>query len=147
MLLHEFHWRLDSEPGPCTEPAQRGMMSEKRADQSAVGNEWDRRYASHGGGRRSGPPNGSLVAEVESRAPGRALEVGGGKGSDAIWLALRGWDVTAIDISQVALDLARSAADAAGVTVDWVRADILTDPPAPSAFDLVCAQYPALRHT
>ncbi|GAA5144654.1 class I SAM-dependent methyltransferase [Pseudonocardia eucalypti] len=70
---------------------------------------WDERY-----GQReqlwSGEPNGPLVVEVSGLAPGRALDVGCGEGGDAIWLARRGWRVTAMDISQVALDRAAEAA-------------------------------------
>lgn len=105
--------------------------------------EWDERY-----GERdqmwSGRVNGALVAEVADLPPGRALDVGCGEGADAIWLAQRGWKVTAVDISQVAVDRAREAADAAGVSVEWVCADVTTTPPAQASYDLVTAQYPAL---
>mgnify|MGYP003784112469 CR=1 FL=1 len=50
----------------------------------------------------SGRPNGRLVAEVADLPPGRALDVGSGEGADAIWLARRGWTVTAVEISDVA---------------------------------------------
>ena len=52
----------------------------------------------------SGNPNGTLVHEVAGLPPGRALDVGAGEGGDAIWLAERGWSVTATDISARALD-------------------------------------------
>lgn len=56
----------------------------------------------------SGAPNPVLVSEVTGLPPGQALDVGCGEGADALWLARRGWQVTAVDISQVAL---RRAAD------------------------------------
>lgn len=108
--------------------------------------EWDARYA---GADRvwSGDPNGALVREVAGLRPGRVLDVGCGEGADAVWLAAHGWDVTALDVSQVALDRARAHAAAAGVAVTWVRAGLLgADLPA-GGFDLVSAQYPALRRT
>jgi SAM-dependent methyltransferase len=108
--------------------------------------DWDRRYSSQAQWW-SGRPNGALVAEVEALDPGTALDVGSGEGADAVWLAARGWTVTAIDISQVALDRARQAAEQAGVEVDWVRADVAVEPPAPGRYDLVSVQYPALRHS
>jgi SAM-dependent methyltransferase len=92
----------------------------------------------------SGRPNGRLVAEVEGLAPGRALDVGCGEGADAIWLAERGWSVTAVDVSQVAIDRARAAAEAVGVSVDWVCADALARTFDARSFDLVSMQYPAL---
>jgi SAM-dependent methyltransferase len=63
-----------------------------------------------------------------------------GEGADAIWLAKRGWQVTAVDISSVALR--RAAAHAAGenVTVDWQRHNLEHTFPA-GEFDLVSAQF------
>jgi thioredoxin reductase len=104
---------------------------------------WDRRYAGTSQWW-SGQPNAALVAEIGDAVPGSALDVGCGEGADALWLARRGWDVTAVDISQVALDRARRAADEAGVKVDWIRADVTLDAPDPDRYDLVSVQYPAL---
>ncbi|HEX7096170.1 MAG TPA: class I SAM-dependent methyltransferase [Acidimicrobiales bacterium] len=108
-----------------------------------MGHDWDERYAASEQ-VWSGRVNGALASEVADMAPGRVLDVGCGEGADAIWLAQRGWDVTAIDISTVAVDRARRAAEAAGVTIEWVCADVTTTPPAPAAYDLVTLQYPAL---
>jgi SAM-dependent methyltransferase len=111
------------------------------AEQAA---EWDARYGEHDHAMWSGRPNGRLVAEVGDLAPGRALDVGCGEGADAIWLARRGWTVTAIDISDVALARAREAAEQGEVTVDWVCGDALQISFVPATFDLVSMQYPAL---
>lgn len=112
----------------------------------AVRAEWDSRYAE----RQqlwSGRPNGALVAETASLTPGRVLDVGCGEGADALWLARRGWDVTALEVSGVALRRAAGHARDAGLTVHWVHAE-LTRAALPSAsFDLVSAQYPALLRT
>jgi SAM-dependent methyltransferase len=110
------------------------------------GPEWDERYA---GSDRvwSGRPNGALVAEVDALDPGRALDVGCGEGADAVWLALRGWDVTALDVSRVALDRARTAAAEAGAVVRWSHTGLLDAELTPGGFDLVSAQYPALLRT
>ena len=62
----------------------------------------------------SGNPNHGLVVEVDTLVPGLALDVGAGEGADAIWLAGRGWRVTAVDISAVALARAASRARRAG---------------------------------
>jgi 2-polyprenyl-3-methyl-5-hydroxy-6-metoxy-1,4-benzoquinol methylase len=106
--------------------------------------EWDARYSEGEGARWSGRPNGRLVAEVASLTPGRALDVGCGEGADAIWLARRGWTVTAIDVSDVALIRAQEAAELAGAVVEWVRGDALQTPFPAGSFDLVSMQYPAL---
>lgn len=92
----------------------------------------------------SGRPNGRLVAEVADLTPGRALDVGCGEGGDAIWLAQRGWAVTAIDISDVAITRAAEGAQLSGVAVDWVVGDALHRPFPARSFDLVSMQYPAL---
>ena len=82
-----------------------------------------------------------LVTEAGGLPPGRALDVGCGEGADALWLARRGWHVTAVDISPTALR--RAAAEATEVTgsVEWVRADLTTTPPPGGAFDLVSVHY------
>jgi SAM-dependent methyltransferase len=105
---------------------------------------WDARYGEHDGQMWSGRPNGRLVAEVGDLPPGRALDVGCGEGVDAIWLANRGWMVTAIDISDVAIGRARHTAKLAGATVEWICADALHTELPSRAFDLVSMQYPAL---
>lgn len=79
--------------------------------------DWNERYATHGDGLWSGRANGVLVAELAGSPPGRALDVGCGEGADAIWLAAAGWQVTGVDVSDVALERAAAAAGDAGVTV------------------------------
>jgi SAM-dependent methyltransferase len=108
--------------------------------------EWDSRYA----GREqmwSGQPNGALLAEVAGLTPARVLDVGCGEGADAVWLASRGWDVTAIDVSAVALERAAGHARDAGVAIHWVHAGLVEAALTPTSFDLVSAQYPALLRT
>jgi SAM-dependent methyltransferase len=111
--------------------------------------EWDARYTERGADALlwSGRPNGTLVAEVADLQTGTALDIGCGEGADAIWLAQRGWRVTAVDPSRVALDRAEAAALAAGVEVTWVHAGQLAMPGGTGAHDLVTAQYPGLRRT
>lgn len=101
---------------------------------------WEERYGSE---ERvwSGNANPHLVDTAADLPAGTALDVGSGEGADAIWLASRGWKVTAVDVSQVALDRAARHAAAAGMEVTWQQADITAWDPAPAQFDLVSAQY------
>ena len=106
--------------------------------------EWDTRYCEADVSRWSGRPNGRFLVEVADLTPGRALDVGCGEGADAIWLAGRGWTVTAIDISEVAVGRARAAAERAGAAVEWICGDALQMAFPAGSFALVSMQYPAL---
>jgi SAM-dependent methyltransferase len=90
----------------------------------------------------SGEPNRQLVAEAAELPPGTALDAGSGEGGDAVWLARRGWRVTAVDFARTALDRGAQAAQGAGVAdrIEWVRADLLSWTP-PERYDLVSAQF------
>ena len=76
--------------------------------------------------QRSAPPS-ELVALVEGPSalpPGRALELGCGTGTDTIYLASHGWDVTAVDMVPKALATARRKAAAAGVAPRFIEGDV-----------------------
>ncbi|MBX0300763.1 class I SAM-dependent methyltransferase [Cryobacterium sp. 1639] len=108
--------------------------------------QWDQRY-SEMEKLWSGQPNGVLLAETRGLTPGRVLDVGCGEGADALWLAEQGWDVTALDVSRVALDRAAHEADQRGVQLRWVHAGLVEAALPPASFELVSAQYPALLRT
>ncbi len=113
---------------------------------SANESDWDHRY--EGEQLWSGHPNGTLVNEVSGLEPGRALDVGAGEGGDALWLAARGWSVTASDISQRALDRVSAEAGRRGLRVEYHRTDAnATGAFKPAAFDLVSAQYASIPRT
>lgn len=108
--------------------------------------DWDGRYS--GDLQWSGRPNGSLVAEVEGLAPGTALDVGAGEGGDAVWLAGQGWQVTASDISAVALERVGAAARGRGLEVGLLQADAnAADPFGGVQHDLVTAAYASFPRT
>ncbi len=90
----------------------------------------------------SGRVNTRLAEVADALTPGRALDLGCGEGADAVWLAECGWRVTAVDISQTALDRAASEADARGVghRIDFQHHD-LTESFPDGVFDLVSAQF------
>lgn len=101
---------------------------------------WEERYRA-APALWSGRANPQLVAEAAGLSPGRALDAGSGEGGDALWLAARGWQVTAVDFSTVALGRAAEEAERQGVEVDRVHADLTRWAPPAGAFDLVTAQY------
>ncbi|HEY2195794.1 MAG TPA: class I SAM-dependent methyltransferase [Actinomycetospora sp.] len=76
--------------------------------------------------RRSRPPTGlvALVEGSEAVTPGRALDLGCGTGTDTIYLAAHGWDVTGIDMVPRALTMARRSASEAGVEAAFVHGDV-----------------------
>jgi SAM-dependent methyltransferase len=102
--------------------------------------DWDRRWLDkrlHAHGEAS-----SVVLDaLEDLEPGRALDLGCGSGRHAVWLAERGWQVTAVDFSPEALRQARQRAAHVGVEVDWIEADLVAFEPDANAFDLVLLAY------
>jgi SAM-dependent methyltransferase len=94
----------------------------------------------------SAEPNRLFASEAECLEPGRALDVACGEGRNAVWLAERGWRVTAVDFSDVALAKAARLAASRAVEVDWVLADVLQYEPERRAFDLVAVLYLQLPH-
>jgi thioredoxin reductase/SAM-dependent methyltransferase len=107
---------------------------------------WDDRYDANES-MWTGQVNDVVLAEVPGIAVGRALDVGCGEGADAIWLAEQGWDVTALEVSQVAIDRGAAAAARVGVDVAWLRGDLASFVAPEGGYDLVSLQYPAIRRT
>lgn len=107
-----------------------------------VGEEYWEPFYRDGRAGWSGNPNALLVEETAELAPGTALDLGCGQGDDAIWLATRGWRVTAVDISATALALAADRAATAGVTeaIEWERHDLAVSFPSGS-YDLVSCAF------
>jgi len=89
----------------------------------------------------SAEPNRFLVAEVSDLPPGRAIDIGAGEGRNALWLAEQGWEVTAVDFSNVAIDKGRRIAEHRGLDLDWVVADLRDYVPPERSFDLVIEFY------
>ena len=110
------------DPEPPPGPSRRERWDERHAAQEPI---------------ESSEPDPTLLDEVGALAPGRAIDLGAGDGRNAVWLARRGWAVTAVDFSQVALGRGRALAAAAGVQVDWELADLLEWTPGDRSYDLV----------
>ena len=121
------------------------MHEHEAAQHTDSAGEWDARYS----GERvwSGNANEALVTEVGDLAAGRALDVGCGEGADSVWLARRGWQVTALDISPKAVQRTGAMAAEADVQVQGIAAGLLDASLTAASYDLVSAMYPALRRT
>jgi len=100
---------------------------------------WDRAYR---GGRKPGWDSGIVAPDlkraVEEGAvrPCRTVVLGCGSGTNAVYLAQKGFDVTAIDVAPTALGIAEAKAEKAGVKVRWLLADVLA-PPELEPFDFI----------
>lgn len=114
-------------------------------DRDAWEARWERAIHEHPEAIAGRPPSARLTSEVADLPPGEALDAGAGHGSEAIWLAMRGWRVTAVDFSATALDLARARAARLGAEVaervEWVQGDLGVWSPQPSRYDLVSCLY------
>ena len=81
-----------------------------------------------------------LKMTLESVEPGRALDMGCGDGSNAVWLAKRGWRVTGVDFSRKAVQAGRRNAAAAGAEVEFIVADAAAYQPQ-GHYDLITSFY------
>ncbi|GAB2618373.1 methyltransferase [Paractinoplanes abujensis] len=97
---------------------------------------WEKHYRAQRGGEKRANP--LLVEVAEPLPPGRALDLGCGGGGDTLWLARRGWHVTAVDISRTAVE--RVQARTAGLDVLGEVHDLDRSFPE-GTFDLISAQY------
>ena len=120
-------------------------MDAGRFDQDFWERLWSKTVREHPDKVARHPPNAHLVAEVGELPPGRALDAGCGHGAETLWLAARGWQVTAVDFSAAALATGRSLAEAAGAgiadRIEWVEGDLATWAGAPERYDLVVCLY------
>ncbi len=101
---------------------------------------WNRKYSQ--GSHTSRSPSPSLVAlQHLLPATGNALDVAGGAGRHAIWLANRGLDVTLVDVSDVALGVAAARAEEAACDLHAVRADLQHEPFPRGPWDLIVSVH------
>jgi 2-polyprenyl-3-methyl-5-hydroxy-6-metoxy-1,4-benzoquinol methylase len=114
-------------------------------DRSSWEERWAKALREHGDRIVQRPPNPHLVAEVTDLPPGRALDAGCGNGSETLWLAARGWQVTAVDFAATALAHGRLMAEVMGSDVTerviWVEGDLGAWAPQPEEYDLVVCLY------
>jgi SAM-dependent methyltransferase len=97
--------------------------------------DWNQRYAQQPWPKAPShwlTTNASLLP-----TPGRALDIAGGTGRNALWLAELGWNVTIIDVSDVALTLAVDRAGELDLSLTTSRTDLSTDPLPDGPWDLM----------
>jgi SAM-dependent methyltransferase len=97
--------------------------------------EWDERYRSHEH-LWSVTPNLFVADRLGGVPPGRGLDLAAGEGRNAIWLASLGWEMTAVDFSEVAINKGKAQSD----DVEFLIADVRTWETEQS-FDLVLIAY------
>jgi SAM-dependent methyltransferase len=107
--------------------------------------EWNKRYRlrEHAASDFESPPTPLLVKTVSALMPGRALDLACGTGRNALWLAERGWDVTAVDGALVAIETLRARAAERGLPVKAFVADLEKNEfeIEPSRWDLIAICY------
>jgi SAM-dependent methyltransferase len=121
-LPHEYFLVFTPIPGP-------------KADRRAV---WNEAY-SRPDPPLAGPPSAILVTAVKGLRPGKALDFGMGLGRNALWLAEQGWEVTGIDISDVAVERVKRAAQEKNLPVHAVLADLRQYDLGQEKWDLIVA--------
>ena len=101
---------------------------------------WDKRYSATGLVWAAAP--NALFAELAGElSPGRALDVAAGEGRNAIWLAEQGWQVDAIDFSEVGVDKGRQIAEKRRVAVSWLVGDVCDYRFETGVYDLVAVLF------
>jgi len=120
-----------------------GIANSDHGDGVDARGAWDARYAEAARSDSSvwsREPNAFVASVVTDLAPGTAIDLACGEGRNALWLAQRGWQVTAVDFSRVAVETGRARAGRLGLEVDWVAADV-TDWTSPGLVDLIVIAY------
>lgn len=106
---------------------------------------WDTRYAT-GAYRARTHPSAYLTEWLDRLPRGRALDIACGAGRNALFLAAAGYAVDALDISAVALERAQAAAEARGLSINWLERDLELEPLPEARYALiVCVRY--VNHT
>lgn len=100
---------------------------------------WDARYAEKQG--IDGTPLPFLAENIDKLGSGKALVLAAGAGRNAIYLAEQGFRVSALDVSQVGLDLCRRLASEKGVSLQTIHADLESFDLGVSRYDLITKIY------
>lgn len=109
---------------------------------------WDQRYSSDGYAYGT-KPNDFLMAMSDRLPAGKVLCLAEGEGRNAVWLAEQGYQVTAVDASEVGLQKARQLAEMRGVHITTLHAELEDFEVEPQYWDAIisifCHLAPELR--
>jgi hypothetical protein len=86
-------------------------------------------------------PDPFVVAACGRLRPGVALQFGAGDGGTALWLAGRGWRVTAVDGAPVTVGRLQGRSALLNQPVDAIAADVAAYRPAAEGFNLILLRY------
>ena len=107
--------------------------------------DWDKRYRlrEHAASDIEAAPTPLVVATASKLVPAKALDLACGAGRNALWLAEHGWEVTAVDGAQAAIEILRSRATERGLKINAVVADLEKGEfeIEPSHWDLIAICY------
>ncbi len=106
---------------------------------------WDARYEAKGA-LWGAEPNQFLAEIAEVLEPGTALDLGCGQGRNSLWLASRGFEVTGLDLSSIAIEQAKAVAAELDLDASFESVDLTTWDPAGRVWDLVVLTYLHLSH-
>jgi len=134
-LLARLQIRLRKGPGPRSAAETRQTFN--RMYSAIQGQE----------GGRTTKPNAFLAESIGDLHPGKALDLGMGLGRNSIFLAQKGWDVTGIDLSDVAIAAAQQRARQLGVQIKAMAADVNQFQLGTDQWDLVCVLYFVIDET
>lgn len=135
------HWRLLGAVLLCTSIAfTASSAAAQQAPPPRVTDFWNKEYL-EGKALLTKAPSPLLVSAIEGRKPGVALDVGTGEGRNATFLAERGWTVTGVDLSDVAIEQARKNAAANGVKVTLLVEDLEAFDLGEEQWDLISSFY------
>lgn len=102
---------------------------------------WDKKHA-RTDRLWSARPNATVEQALADIGPGAAVDLGAGDGRHAVWLAQHGWQVTAVDFSEVGISRGRTNAESLGLEVTWIVGDVNTwAPQVLAAFDVVLVSF------
>lgn len=93
------------------------------------------------GGVFAGGPNPIVEKLIEPLAPGRAIDLGCGRGRHVVWLAAQGWETTGLDFSEVGIQHTKQALDAKGLEATLIQSDLDGWTPEPESFELVLSSF------
>jgi len=118
-------------------PSQRGHMN---AEANSSQKKWEARYAAPDY-QPDASPEPFLVEQCDHTHSGRALCLAAGGGRNAVYLAERGWEVTAVDISARGLTWCRELAERQKVKLTILQTDLLAFDMGEERYDLITSFY------